>query len=295
MSDNSSSSWAIAAAVGFILVIAAVALFLHLSTTDIEFSRYNPEWNGTSQVFEALDNSGTVMVRDPAALRGRHNATLLVIAPARAPTAEEGSAYRSFVAAGNTLILADDFGSGNELLQAIGASTRLDRGNLSSLEREFESSEAPLGFPVKGQPLVADLSKVVFNRPVAVFGGNPLINTTYLSWIDTDGDGRVDRTEPLGRFTVATEETVGAGKVVVIGDASLFINAMQGLSGCDNGLLVRRLAADATLTDQRLSQTATAAGPISTFLWVRETPALVVVVTALSLGLIAWSFGRRRR
>jgi hypothetical protein len=295
MSDNSPSSWAIAAAVGFILVIAAVALFLHLSTTDIEFSRYNPEWNGTSQVFEALENSGTVMVRDTAALMGRHNATLLVIAPARAPTAEEGSAYRSFVAAGNTLILADDFGSGNELLQAIGASTRLDRGNLSSLEREFENSEAPLGFPVKGQPLVADLSKVVFNRPVAVFGGNPLINTTYLSWIDTDGDGRVDRTEPLGRFTVATGETVGAGKVVVIGDASLFINAMQGLSGCDNGLLVGRLVADATLTDQRLSQTATAAGPISTFLWVRETPALVVVVTALSLGLIAWSFGRRRR
>jgi len=295
MSDDNSSSWAIAAAVGFILVIAAVALFLHLSTTDIEFSRYNPEWNGTSQVFEALENSGTVMVRDPDALRDRHNATLLVIAPARAPTAAEGSAYRTFVAAGNTLILADDFGSGNELLQAIGASTRLDRGNLSSLEREFENSEAPLGFPVKGQPFVADLSKVVFNRPVAVFGGTPLINTTYLSWIDTDGDGRVDRVEPLGRFTVATEETVGAGKVVVIGDASLFINAMQGLSGCDNGLLVEHLVADATLTDQRLSQTASAAGPISTFLWVRETPALVVVVTALSLGLIAWSFGRRRR
>lgn len=295
MSDDNPPYRAIDAAVGLILVVAAVALFLHLSTTDIEFSRYNPQWNGTSVVFDTLGNSGSVMVRDPADLRGRHNATLLVIAPARAPTVEEGSAYRDFVAAGNTLMLVDDFGSGNDLLRAVGATTRLDRGNLSSLEREFENSNAPLGYPVKGRPLVAGLSKIVFNRPVAVSGGNPLINTTYLSWIDTDGDGRVERTESLGRFTLATEEAVGAGQVVVIGDASLFINAMQGLSDCDNGLLVERLVASATLTDQRLSQTATTAGPISIFLWVRETPALVVVVTALSLGMIAWSFNRRRR
>ena len=81
----------------------------------------------------------------------------------------------------------------------------------------------------------------------------------------------------------------------MIGDASLFINAMQGLPDCDNGLLVGRLVADATLVDQVLSRTAAAEGPISTFLWVRETPSLVVVVTALSLGVIAWSLNRRKR
>lgn len=286
---------AVDAAVGLVLIIAAVALFLHISSTDADFSRYNSQWNGTSEVFDALDGHDTIMVRDLAALRGRHNATLLMIAPVRAPTAEEGAAYRDFVAAGNTLVLADDFGAGNEVLKAVGASTTLDPGKLSSLTRGFEIATAPIGYPLKGQRLVGDLSKIVFNHPVAVSGGDPLINTTSLSWIDTDGDGRIDRAEPLGRFAVATEEGVGAGHVLVIGDASLFINAMQGLPDCDNGLLIERLVASATLTDQRLSQTATAAGPISTFLWVRETPALVVVVTALSLGMIAWSFNRRRR
>ena len=118
----------------------------------------------------------------------KRNATLLMIAPARAPTAEERTAYREFVAAGNTLVLADDFGSGNELLEAIGASVRLDQGNLSSFSREFEIAEAPLGFSLKGRPLVAGISKVVFNHPVAVSGGYPLIETTGFSWIDVDGE-----------------------------------------------------------------------------------------------------------
>jgi hypothetical protein len=295
MSNGSAPYRAVDAAVGLVLVIAAVALFLHISSTDTEFSRYNLQWNGTSNVFDALEGRGAVMVRDPAALVGRQNATLLVIAPERAPTVEEGSAYRDFVGAGNTLVLVDDYGSGNELLKAIGASARLERGNLSSLAREFEVSQAPLGYPVKGRALGAGLSKVVFNHPVAVSGGESLINTTYLSWIDEDGDGRINRSEPLGQFTLATEEAVGAGRVVVIGDASLFINAMQGLPDCDNELLVERLIADTTCVDQRLSRTASATGPISTFLWVRGTPSLVVLVTALSLGVMAWSLNRRRR
>ncbi len=294
VSNGKTQYLAVNVAVGIILVLAATALILHLSSTDAEFSRYNLQWNGTSDFFNALESRGAIMVRDPAELGSRLNETLLVIAPSRAPTDEEGALYQQFVNAGNTLVLADEFGSGNELLKAVGASVRLDPGNLSSYSREFEISYAPIGYPVEGRWLVADLSKVVFNHPVAISGGYPLINTTYLSWIDDDGDGRVNRLEPMSRFTVATVEDVGPGRVVVIGDASLFINAMKGLPDCDNGLLLERLVAETTLVEQHLSQTAVAAGPISIFLWIRETPSLVVLVTALSLGVVAWAFKRRR-
>lgn len=294
MSIDNPSYQAVDAIVGIVLVIAMVALFLHLTSTDNEFSRYNPQWNGTSMVFDRLENRGSVMVRDPADLGEGESRTLLVIAPFRVPTVEEEAAYRNFVASGNTLVLADDFGSGNALLTAVGSSIRLDHGNLSSFSREFEISEAPIGYPVSNRSSVSGFSKVVFNHPVAVFGGEPLVNTTPLSWVDKDGDGRANSSEPLDRYTVMAEEAIGAGRVVVIGDASLFINAMQGLPDCDNELLVGRLIENATFVDQRLSQTEVAEGPISTFLWVREIPSLVVVVTTLSLGVIAWSLNRRR-
>lgn len=295
LSGTSPSFPAVEVAVGIILVIASVTLLVHLTSTDGEFSRYNLQWNGTSVVFDTLEARGSVMVHDPAELQGRQNATLLVIAPARVPTAEEGMAYRNFVAAGNTLVLGDDFGSGNGLLRAIGASSRLESGDLSSYSREFQISTAPLGRPVEERPLVAGISKIVFNHPVAVENGEPLITTSYLSWVDENGDGRADSTEPLNRFSVMTEESVGDGRVIVIGDASLFINAMQGLPDCDNPLLMRRLLEDTTLVDQTLSRTADAEGPISTFLWVREIPSLAVLVTMLSLAVVAWSLIRRNK
>jgi hypothetical protein len=294
VSDGSAPYRAVDAAIGIVLVLATVVLFLHLTSTDGEFSRYNPQWNGTSVYFDRLVSGGSAMVDDPADLAGESNRTLLVIAPARAPTVEEEAAYREFIAAGNTLVLADDFGAGNELLRAVGASVRLDDGNLSSYTREFEISNAPVGYPASNRTLVSGISKIVFNHPVAVYGGEPLVNTSYLSWVDKDGDGRANSSEPLNRFPVMTEEVVGAGRVIVIGDASLFINAMQGLPDCDNGLLVERLISTETLVDQRLSLTAVAEGPISTFLWIREIPSLVVVVTALSLGVVAWSLSRRK-
>ena len=55
--------------------------------------------------------------------------------------------------------------------------------------------------------------------------------------------------ESLGRFALAASEDVGAGRVVAVGDASLFINAMQGLRTGDNALLLARLVPDGALVD----------------------------------------------
>jgi len=135
----------------------------------------------------------------------------------------------------------------------------------------------------------------VFNHPVAISGGTPLMNTTYLSWIDKDGNGLINRSERLTRYTLVAGESVGDGTLVVIGDASLFINAMQGLPDCDNSRFLERLMEEDTLVDQVTSRTANAEGPITTFLMVRKTPSLVVVVTAVILTVLAWSCNRRKR
>lgn len=289
------SSRAVGVSVGLILIIAAVILFIHLTTTDTEFSRYNQQWNGTSTFFHELEGRGGQMIEDPKELRTKKGSTLLVIAPGRRPSSEEGDAYRAFLASGNTMIVADDFGSGNELLQVIGSSIRFERGNLLSLGREFDVASAPIGYPTSDDGLVTGLSKIVFNHPVAVSGGTPLVNTTYLSWIDKDGNGLINRSELLNRYTLVAGERLGDGTLVVIGDASLFINAMQSLPDCDNSRFLERLMEENSLVDQVNSRTANAEGPITTFLMVRKTPSLVVVVTAVILAVLAWSCNRRKR
>jgi len=279
----------------FSLLIAVVALYLHLSATGVAFSRYNPEWNGTSSVFEMLEDRGATMVDDPSELVGKTGITLLVIAPARVPTVGEAAAYRDFVAAGNTLLLADDFGEGNALLKAVGATIRLDQRNLSSIDQAYGVPAAPIGFPVVGAPFTGDITKIIFNHPVAVNSGTPFLMISSLSWIDENGNGRADSTEPFGRFTLAATEPVGNGRVVVVGDASLFINAMQRLHDGDNELFIKHLTMGPVLVDQCISQTSAVMGPISTILWVRNISTSVILITMLALGIVAWFFSRKKR
>ena len=280
--------------VGFVVLAAVVALFVHFSATDAEFSRYNPSWNGSSAYYAALDERGAVGIDDPAALGGHANATLLVVAPARGPTPGEAAAYASFVRTGGTLVLADDFGAGNALLEAVNSGMRLDQRNLSSMERAFELSAAPFGYPVAGAPLGANLSTIVFDHPVAVLGGAPFLESSRLSWMDDDGNGRPDENESLGRFVFAASESLGAGQIVAVADASLFINAMQDLRVGDNALLLARLVPDGVLVDERLGRTADASGPVGTVLWLQERPVLIVTATAFALAALAWRRGRRK-
>lgn len=43
-------------AAGLILLAAFFAVSLHLSSSGLAYSRYNPEWNGTSVLFRDLDS-----------------------------------------------------------------------------------------------------------------------------------------------------------------------------------------------------------------------------------------------
>ena len=281
-------------AVGLVLVACAVALVVHLSATDAEFSRHNPSWNGSSSFYDALEARGAVEVGDPADLAGRTGSTLLVVAPSVAPGAADAARYREFVRSGNTLVLLDDFASGNGLLDAVGATMRFDQRGVLSLERAYELPDAPLGYPVAGAALAENLSAVVFNRPVAVTGGAPLLETSPLSWVDLDGDGVPALDEPFGRFTLAATEQVGAGTIVAVGDASLVINAMQNLREGDNARLLARLAPDGVLVDGQLGRTAAADGPVGTVLWLQERPFISIAVVALALAALALRQERRR-
>ena len=210
-----------------VLITASLVLLFHLSTTGEEFSRYNVGWTGTSAFFGSLDRHTTVMVTSPWQLAGYRNATLLVIAPDNVFTEAEGARYRDFVARGNTIILADDFGTGNSLLQAMGSSIVIDRGNLSSADRAWDHAYMVVVSPVGDNGFVPPGSSLVLDQAAALEGGEPLLRTSVYSWVDTVPDRTPGNDEVLGRYTVMARERIGAGTLYVISDPSIFINGMQ--------------------------------------------------------------------
>jgi hypothetical protein len=279
---------------GVVLLAALLVLSAHLAGNTLEFSQYNAGWNGTSQFFSGLDRHHATMISSPSQLAAyRKNALLLIIAPQRNPTSQETAAYRAFLEQGNTIVLADDFGSGSRILRGIGSRILILEGNLSSIDREYADSYTVAAYRVTNESPVRSVSTLLLNRPAPLEGGTPLVMTSIMSWVDANGDRRINSDEMMGKFAVIAKDEIGSGELVVISDPSIFINSMQEPGGTwDNQYLVRDLTTrdGPLLVDQMNSRTRDAEG-MSEILHVTKTilPVQVMFLGVLVLAVaVAW-------
>ncbi|MDN7025344.1 DUF4350 domain-containing protein [Methanoculleus sp. FWC-SCC1] len=279
-----------------VLMLAVVAVSAHLTTTTEEYSRYNIQWNGTSGCVERFIKSGAVEVHETASLEGHRNALLVIIAPAGSYTPAEIERYRAFLEQGNSILLADDDGSGNQLLGELGSSIRLVPGNVSGAERSYTDPGAVTGRRCSDHPLLTNCTALQFNHPGTVTGGTALIRTSPLSWIDQNGNGRIDPGEPQGGYTLCSRENAGSGEIIVLADPSIFINAMLAIDGeVDNARFLRQVtgAYPSVLLDQTRSRTASGGDVIDGISAVRSSPWRVLIAGLVVLPAII-IFGRRK-
>jgi len=285
-----------------IVALSCIPLYLHLTTSGAEFSRYNTQWNGTSLFFEDLQGRGAVMISDLPDILDYRGSRLLVLAPDRTFTAEDLGAVRSYLAGGNTLILADDLGTGNQILEGIGAGIRLLPGNLSSLDFYLWDTQSGryqptsvIGSVTHEDSLTRGVEVLLLNKPVAVEGGEVLAETSLMSWMDENNDGRINPDEPLGTYSILTRERVGAGTLYVLSDPSIFTNGMVQLPGDMNNTLFLEHLVDAPvlLVDQSHSRTGEAGGLIPLLAAARSTKVMEILMVGMISILIAYLFHRR--
>ena len=280
---------------GLVILVSALVLTVHLSANNLEFSRYNNGWNGTSVFFSNLDRHHSFEVSDPEQLAAYHeNATLLIIAPYRQPTAPEIAAYRSFLNNGNTIVLADDFGTGNAIVRGIGSRISIIPGNLSSVDRLFADPYSVVVYRTSNETPVTSVTRLVLNRPAPLEGGDTLMATSIMSWIDDNGDKKINTNELLGKFTVMAAEKIGRGRLVVLSDPSVFVNTMQDLDDTwDNKQFISNLVENGeypVVIDQMNSRTSDTEG-MSTILHVMKTSLsteIVLIIVLLLIAAVAW-------
>jgi hypothetical protein len=273
-------------------------LVVQLSANNLEFSRYNEGWNGTSAFFSSLDQQRVVMISEPGQLgQYRSGATLLIIAPRRNPLPAETDAYRSFLDRGNTLILADDFGPGDRILAGLASRISISPGPVASLDREYADPYSVIAYRAANESPVERTRVLLLNEPASLEGGAPLLRTSVLSWIDQDQNRHISSDEVLGIYTVMAKEQNGKGTIIVLSDPSIFINAMADTGeSFDNRGFLADLATDGTpvLLDQMNSRTRDAAG-LGEILHVIKTTVLAeVLVSGIVILLVAGAWRRRK-
>lgn len=208
----------LASFVTFALVVVALGTVSargHAQTTGAsgDFATTNIQWNGLSDVLAvAAEEDAELVVTsrlDLGTLTPRDG--LLVVYPTEALPTDDLSDY---MRAGGRLAVADDFGAADSLFRVFRIGRAEPDPDAPSVLRLRGNGELLVARPLTQHPLTEGVGAVVTNHPRVLFHAE-------LEPIFAVGD----------QDAVVLAGAVGEGRLVAIGDPSLFINNMLALDG----------------------------------------------------------------
>ncbi len=215
-------------AVGVCCVLAVV-LVGAVTTTDAPLDPYNHGEQGTSRLVEATERA--VAVSYAALDRETTPETVIIVGGGSAVDTADVDALQGYLDDGGTVVFLTEDEQSNRLLEALGLTSRVGAGFLRATATQSQS-RPPAQFSMIGSE-TADLKftgvQVNVAKPLGVAADRDNTSRTVLAQTpraarDLNADGRIDAAEPRGNYPVVVSESVGAGRVILVGDASVLTN-----------------------------------------------------------------------
>jgi hypothetical protein len=192
----------------------------------------NQDWNGCSRIANMTANTTLLLSYN----KPLPNSTslLAIIGPSMNFTERESSSIGKFVANGGVILLADDFGTGNSLLEQLNVSVRFSEEPLADLYYYSKNPDFPIITDFSRSTATNNLSAIVLDRPSFINAGNSSSVTKIgfsspFSFIDSNGYGRALANETIASYTVFASVMIGKGLLLLVADPSMFINDMVGI------------------------------------------------------------------
>ncbi len=210
------------------LGVLAIAWFFPVND---DFRVENPFWNGCRDV-KADVTLGTL--ESLAGLPTLSPASTVILVPYMNFNAEELAELKSFVTGGGRLVMADDYGFGNQVLEYLGLTARFSGQPMLDPLHCYKNRRLPVIYQLKKDSLTADVSSLTLNHATCledVAEKDVLAVSSSFSFLDSDEDEKWDRGEKNGPLPVMSKHALGQGTVVLISDPSIFINSMEGMDG----------------------------------------------------------------
>ena len=223
-----------------LVIIGSMVALLWFFPPNGDFRVENPFWNGLSTV----DSKAKLTVIDTFDnLPSNPKGTALLLVPYERFTDLELTQLNSYVSSGGTLVVLDDYGSGNQVLSSVGLNIRFTGEQMLDPLFDYRNKFIPKITDFTATPIAANVSSIVFNHATCLndtSGTTVAAYSSSFSFLDVNGDGSWDNNEPTGPFPVIAYAKVDQGVVVAVSDPSLLINGMVGLD--DNLQFVNNVA-----------------------------------------------------
>ncbi len=225
-------------ALSLVVITSLLTIWFYPSIQD--FMKANPFWNGLSDFSSDLDVVWTESLAD--AIEDPENAVLVEI-PYAQYDENDLERIEGFVLNGGVLILADDYGCGNEVTERLGLTAKFSGKPLLDPLFCYRNKWLPRVTDFSTELAEAGIETVVLNHATALLDVD---SERVLAWssesgfLDFDEDGTDDVGEPKGSLPIAAVLPVGSGTVILLSDPSILINSM--VDRDDNRAFVAYLA-----------------------------------------------------
>ena len=209
--------YAILLIVGLSLMVMPLSVPVFKSSAD--YSVINTNSTGTSSFGKLLYSKGGVSpILGPLDSTGisDEKGTLVIIGPNIDFAPGEISSVRAFLENGNTLLLADDFGTGNELLEGLGLKERLSKEPIVS-PAYLKNGNFTITTDIRDESLARNVEFLLTYRPSAILhAGSALVYSPNASRVGKE----------YGPFPLLEVIPYGKGRIILVSDPDVFTNSL---------------------------------------------------------------------
>lgn len=223
------------------IILMLTGIWFYPSNED--FRTDNPFWNGANNLSSSCPVQSLQSLSDlPSSPEG----TTLIMVPYLEYTSGELEKLESYIAKGGTLVLADDYGHGNQILESFGLTMRFAGQTLLDPLINYKNKMFPRIADLKPQTILGNTENLVLNHATAlvnVSSADTLAQSSHFSFLDQNENGNWEEEETTGPLPVISIHNFGSGRILLLADPSLLINSMMEMEG--NRSLLQSITATA--------------------------------------------------
>lgn len=226
-----------------IAVVVALTVAVWFIPSEEDFRVENPSWNGLQDI---SGNYSALPLQSLSDLPPLSIGSTLILIPYLDLTAAELEQLDSFITQGGRLVLADDYGYGNQILEYLGFEERFTGETLLDPMVNYKNQQFPKIFRLEPSPLTNNVTSLVLNHATClshVSTNNTLAMSSSFSFLDLNNSGNREEPEPKGPLPVISHRQLGNGEVILVSDPSLFINSMETIEG--NATFIKNITSTA--------------------------------------------------
>jgi hypothetical protein len=222
---------------GIILIVSLLGILFYPSIND--FMSSNRAWNGIHNFVKEFDAQNIDSLNDISP-QAEHE--VMVCIPYLEYSDNELLQLKEYLNNGNLLLLLDDFGYGNQILEYLGIEARFSNTTLLDPLFNYKNQYLPRITDFTADFIGSGIEAITLNHATSLINvgqSHVLARSSPTSFADNNGNGNLDKDEPEGPLAVAAIYESGKGKVILVSDPSITINTMVGQN--DNYDFIRYL------------------------------------------------------